>query len=79
MRKRGVATWNSSILDPWKVYSAHAQKGQWNRAGGMKFIATTVYHESFEAEKFRGFRGSLLLRETFFHEIFQLLLKSGRL
>ena len=40
---------------------------------------TTVYHESFEAEKFRGFRGFLLLRETFFHEIFQLLLKSGRL
>ena len=39
----------------------------------------TVYHESFEAEKFRGFRGFLLLRETFFHEIFQLLLKSGRL
>ena len=25
----------------------------------------TVYHESFEAEKFRGF---LVLRETFFHE-----------
>ena len=43
------------------------------------FQQTTVYHESFEAEKFRGFRGSLLLRETFFHEIFQLLLKSGRL
>ena len=40
---------------------------------------TTVYHESFEAEKFRGFRGFLLLRETFFHEMFQLLLKSGRL
>ena len=28
----------------------------------------TVYHESFEAEKFRGFRGFLVLRETFFHE-----------
>ena len=26
---------------------------------------STVYHESFEAEKFRGF---LVLRETFFHE-----------
>ena len=26
---------------------------------------TTVYHENFEAEKFRGF---LVLRETFFHE-----------
>ena len=42
-------------------------------------LRNTVYHESFEAEKFRGFRGFLLLRETFFHEIFQLLLKSGRL
>ena len=28
----------------------------------------TVYHESFEVEKFRGFRGFLVLRETFFHE-----------
>ena len=28
----------------------------------------TVYHESFEAEKFHGFRGFLVLRETFFHE-----------
>ena len=27
-----------------------------------------VYQESFEAEKFRGFRGFLVLRETFFHE-----------
>ena len=40
MRERGVAMWNSSALDPWKVHSAHAQKGQWNRAGGMKLIAT---------------------------------------
>ena len=39
-------------------------------------LTNTVYHESFKAEKFRGF---LLLRETFFHEKFQLLLKSGRL
>ena len=29
---------------------------------------STVYHESFEAEKFRGFHGFLVLRETFFHE-----------
>ena len=39
----------------------------------------TVYHESFEAEKFRGFRGFLVLRETFFHENISILLKSGRL
>ena len=28
----------------------------------------TVYHESFEAEKFCGFHGFLVLCETFFHE-----------
>ena len=27
-----------------------------------------VYHETFEAEMFRGFCGFLVLRETFFHE-----------
>ena len=42
-------------------------------------LVTAVYHESFEAEKFRGFRSSSVLRETFFHEIFQLLSKTRRL
>ena len=39
----------------------------------------TVYHESFEAEKFRGFRGFLVLRETFFHENISVAIESGRL
>ena len=39
----------------------------------------TIYHESFEAEKFCGFRSFLVLRETFSMKIFQLLSKSERL
>ena len=45
MYERGVATWNSSVLDQWKVHSA-CMKGAWNRMGGIKFIATSyVYIE----------------------------------
>ena len=39
----------------------------------------TIYHESFEAEKFCGFRSFMVLRETFSMKIFQLLSKSERL
>ena len=42
-------------------------------------MENTVYHEIFEAEKFRGFRGFLLLRETFFHEIISVAIEKRAL
>ena len=40
----GVAIWKSSVLDPWKVYSA-CTKGAWNQVGGMEFVALYTYIE----------------------------------